>query len=153
MCKVLHGTFHLHKVQIITWISQLLYISPMHFISKKWKKVLMIILHPYSKKCWRGKIENVLTSTNWKKMKLRFFSYLYFWFHFREAEIFLVCLLKIGEEGGGGREGVWNFHIWWGYPKCWWSKPVYELCTPPLSLFIGKVRFLKNHWGGMKIFL
>ena len=37
-------TFYSQEVQITTWFSWLLYISPMHFISRKWEKVLMIYL-------------------------------------------------------------------------------------------------------------
>ena len=48
--KYCTNTFYLHEVKIITWLFWWLYISPMHIISRKWKKTLMIlILHPYSK--------------------------------------------------------------------------------------------------------
>ena len=37
-------TFYSHEVKIITWFFWLLYISPMDFISTKWKKSLMVYL-------------------------------------------------------------------------------------------------------------
>ena len=42
--KYCTNTFYSHEVKTITWLFWWLYISPMHIISRKWKKALMIYL-------------------------------------------------------------------------------------------------------------
>ena len=85
-CKILHNTFYSSEVQIITWFSWLLYISPMHFISMKWKNVLMIYLASIEYKLLNRETRKCVYFHKLGKNELTFFSSLYIWFHFHNKE-------------------------------------------------------------------
>ena len=85
-CKILHSTLYSPEVQIIAWFSWLLYISLMHFISTKWKKVLMIYLAFIEYKLLNRETRKCVYLHKLGKNELTFFSSLYIWFHFHNKE-------------------------------------------------------------------
>ena len=80
--KILDNTFYSHEVQIITWFSWLLYVLPMHFISTKWKKALMIYLASVEYKLLKRETRKLVYFHEPRKNELTFFISLYIWFHF-----------------------------------------------------------------------